>query len=1035
MSGAPKRAWSWVVTDAPSCAPRQLRKAAACAGAPAASTASPMPRRRSALTALGHSEMPAPISNSSGARSSRRTSRPARCSAIAVARPPIPAPTTRARSFMARPYGDRVLARVGDLAGRSGRSYDRHVLFGRDAECAAVEGLIAAAGSSRSGALVVRGEPGVGKSALLGHAVERATGMRVLRGGGIEAESELAFAALHQLVRPVLDRRARLAEPQAAALAGALGLSRDSVGDRFLIGVAVLSLLAEAAEEAPLVCVVDDAQWLDRPSADALTFAARRLDAEGVVLLFAARDGELRRFEGQGLAELTLGRLGAQAAGALLAARARSTLSTEVRDRLVESAAGNPLALIELAALLSAEQLAGHAPLPDPLPESAQLERIYLERARGLPAPAQRLLLLVAADDTGSLATVFDAASALGIRPDALDAAEAADLVRAFHGRVEFRHPLVRSTLYGDAPFAERQAVHRALADVFAGEQDADRRAWHRAAASLGHDDEVADELEQTARRARRRTGFAAAARALERAAALSGDDEARGRRLVAAAQDAWLAGGPEHALALLDRARGLAFDVHVRAGEMHLRGMIELRCGIPAEAATILAAGAAEIAPIAPAKAIEMLVEGAQAASYAGDAAQIVEFGRRASALSGDDDPDRRFTVDVIVGIGSLLAGDTAHGVPLLREALGLAAAFQDPRRLVHAGACAGYLGEEATEHELYGRAVARARETGAVATLPYVLEYLARSEAVDGRYAAAAAHASEGLRLARETGQQNSVCHLLASLALIAALQGRADECRSHAAQALELATARGLGYQAALAAWALARLDLGLGRPAEALVRLTDLAAGGPGESHPFVKLVSAPELVEAAVRASQIGTAQAALALVARCRGLLSAGTAAERHFLEALRRHGESARPFDRARTELVFGEYLRRDGRRKAARAHLRSALDGFERLGAGGWAERAHDELRASGETARKRSPSAIDQLTPQELQITRLVAEGATNKEVAARLFLSPRTIDYHLRKIFTKLGISSRAELIRGSVEGDGRPLAATPEPAGA
>jgi DNA-binding CsgD family transcriptional regulator len=913
------------------------------------------------------------------------------------------------------------------------------VLFGREAECAAVEGLIAAAGSSRSGALVVRGEPGVGKSALLGHAVEQAREMRVLRWSGIEAESELAFAALHQLVRPILESRTQLAEPQAAALAGALGLSRASVEDRFLIGVAVLSLLAEAADEAPLVCVVDDAQWLDRPSADALTFAARRLEAEGVVLLFAARDGELRRFEGQGLPELSLGGLDAEAAGALLAERVPSRLSPGVRDRLVESARGNPLALIELAGLLSAGQLAGRAPLPDPLPHSAQIEQIYLDRARGLPAPAQLLLLLVAADDTGSLATVFDAASALGVEPEALDAAEAAGLVRAFNAKVEFRHPLVRSTIYADATFAQRQAVHRALADVFAGEQDADRRAWHRAAASAGQDDEVADELEQTARRARRTSGFAAAARALERAAELSGDDEARGRRLVAAAQDAWLAGGLDQALGLLERARGLVSDLLVRADLMHLRGTVELRCGVPAEAATILAAGAAEVAPVAPAKAIEMLADAAQAASYAGDAAQIVEFGRRASALAADGDPDRRFTVMVVVGTGNLLAGDTARGAPQLREALGLAADFQDPRRLVHAGACAGYVGEEAAEHELYGRAVARAREIGAVATLPYVLEYLARSESVDGRYAAAAAHATEGLRLARETGQQNSVCHLLASLALIAALQGRADECRAHATHALELATARGLGYQSALAEWALARLDLGLGRPAEALARLAGLAAAGPGEGHPFVKVVSAPELVEAAVRASQTATAEAALseferfahgtatpwalALVARCRGLLAAGVAAERYFLEALRLHGESARPFDRARTELVFGEYLRRDGRRTDARAHLRAALDGFERLGAGAWAERARDELRASGETARKRSPSALDQLTPQEVQITRLVAEGATNKEVAARLFLSPRTIDYHLRKIFTKLGITSRAELIRSSVESDG------------
>jgi DNA-binding CsgD family transcriptional regulator len=907
------------------------------------------------------------------------------------------------------------------------------VLYDREAECAAVEGLIAGAGSSRSGALVVRGDPGFGKSALLGHATEHATGMRVLRAVGIEAESELAFAALHQLVRPILDLLTRLPEPQSSALAGALGLSRVSVQDRFLIGVGVLTLLAEAAEDVPLVCVVDDAQWLDRPSADALTFAARRLEAEGVVLLFAARDGELRRFEAQGLDELCLTRLGTEAAGALLAEHVTGALSTEVQGRLVENAGGNPLALIELVGLLSDDQLAGRAPLPDPLPQSAEIGRVYLERARVLPPAAQTLLLLVAADDTGSLATVLDAAATLGVQPDALEPAEAASLVRAFDGGVEFRHPLVRSTLYRDATFGQRQAAHRALAGVFDGEPDADRRAWHRAAASSGQDDEVAGELEQAARRSRRRSGFAAAARALERAAELSSSDEARGRRLVAAAEDAWLAGGPEQALALLDRADGLVADLRVRADVLHLRGTIGLRCGVPADAATILAAGAAEVSPVAPTKAIEMLVEAAQAASYAGDAAQIVEFGRRASALLDDDDPDERFTVDVIVGIGSLLAGDAASGVPLLREALSLAAGFQDPGRLVHAGACAGYLGEEATEHELYGRAVARARETGAVAMLPYVLEFLARAEAVDGRYAAAAAHASEGLELAHETGQQNSVCHLHASLALIAALRGREDECRSHASAALELATARGLGYQAALADWALARLDLSLGKPEEALVRLAALAAAGPGESHPFVKLVSTPELVEAAVRANETGAAQAALveferfaretappwtlALVARCRGLLSAGGAAERHFKEALRLHGEGARPFDRARTELLFGEFLRRDGRRKEARLHLRAALDAFERLDAAGWAERARVELRASGETARERDPSTADRLTPQEQQIVRFVAEGSTNKQVAAQLFLSPRTIDHHLRNVFLKLGISSRAELIRG------------------
>ena len=418
-----------------------------------------------------------------------------------------------------------------------GRANDRRVLFGREAELAAVEGLIARAGS-RSGTLVVRGEPGVGKSALLGHAIGHATGLRVLRAGGIEAESELAFAGLHQLVHSVLDRVGRLAEPQAAALAAALGLSRASVEDRFLIGVAVLGLLAEAAEEMPLVCVVDDAQWLDRPSADALTFAARRLEAEGVVLLFAARDGEVRRFEAEGLAELRLKVLGTEAAGAPLAQHVTSTLSPEVRDRLVESAGGNPLAPSHRAVRPPECRAAGRTRgLAGPA-SAGRADRARLSRPRTPPAgggaaaaPARR-----GRRHGRLLATVLRAAATLGIEPDALDAAELAGLVRAFDGRIEFGHPLVRSTLYRDATFAQRQAVHQALAAVLDAEQDADRRAWHRAAASPGQDEEVAGELEHAARRARRRSGFAAAGRALERAAELSSDDRGarpppRGRR------------------------------------------------------------------------------------------------------------------------------------------------------------------------------------------------------------------------------------------------------------------------------------------------------------------------------------------------------------------------------------------------------------------------------------------------------------------------------------------------------------------------
>jgi DNA-binding CsgD family transcriptional regulator len=931
--------------------------------------------------------------------------------------------------------------RLGDHASLDHQRYDRPMLYGRDAQCAAVRHLLDDARAGRSGALVVRGEAGFGKSALLEYAAEHADGMCVLRGFGIDSEAELAFAALHQILRPGLDHIERLPAPQAEALAGAFGLAPGSGADRFLISIAVLSVLSEIAEESPVLCLVDDAHWLDQPSADALVFAARRLEAEGVAMLLAAREGELRSFYSPGIPELHLGALGAEPAGALLEERIGDGLAPDVRDKLVATARGIPLLLLELPSLLTAEQLAGEQPLPDPLPLSANLKEAFLERVRRLPDAAQVVLLLAAADD--DLATVTRAASSLGIDASAVDAAEAAGLVRV-EPRILFRHPLVRSAVYDASSFTERQRAHHTLADVLSEEREPDRRAWHLAAALLEPDGHVADELDRLAERARSRSGYATASRALERSAELTADDGARGLRLSRAADDAWLAGRPDRALALLDAAEVVATSASLRAQVLHLRGTIELRCGMPAKALTILAAGAEEVASIDPGKAIEMLVEAGQSASYTGDIAQIIEMGKLAQSLVDHGDPDETFTVDVLVGIGLMLSGETDRAAPLLQEAISLADRFEDPRRLVHAGASAGYLGLGPKEYELYARAVDHARTTGAVSSLPYALEFLAQSEVVEGKHVAATAHASEGLRLARETGQGNSVCHLLALLALITAVQGAEEECRSYAGEALERSSERGLGFQSALAEWALARLDLGMGRPNEAFARLEALCAAGPGTSHPFVKVLAAPDLIEAAVRAGRTEGAQvalarleqfthaaspvSALALVARCRGQLSAGATAQRHFDEALRLHGENDAPFDQARTELVYGEFLRRAGHRKEGRRHLRAALETFERLRAAPWKERALRELRASGERARERDPSTLDRLTAQELQIAQFVATGQTNKEVAARLFLSPRTIDYHLRKIFAKLGISGRAELIRLNLEADARPEAA-------
>jgi AAA ATPase domain len=492
--------------------------------------------------------------------------------------------------------------------------YCQAVLYGRTAECAAVDRLLEDARSGRSGVLVLRGEAGVGKSTLLGYAAERAkggpAGMTVLRAAGVESEVELPFATLHQLLRPLLDRVGRLPEPQAAALHGTFGMAATP-SDRFLLSVGVLSLLAEAAEERPLVCLLDDAQWLDQASADALVFVARRLAAEGIVLLFAARDPEVRRFDAAGLPELQLAGLEDAAAADLLAARSQA-MAAAVRDRLLRAAAGNPLALVELPAMLEPAQLDGRAPLPDPLPVGARVERAFADRIERLPPATQATLLVVAADDTGEVATALRAGRLLELDGLALGPAEAAGLVRVAGGRVEFRHPLVRSAVYRNAGFAERRAVHLALAESMDGADDADRRAWHRAAVAVGPDEPVAAELERSAERAQARGGYAAAAAALERAAELTGEETARAGRLAAGANAAWLAGRPDWALGLLDRAAGAAPPPPLRAGLAQLRGHIELFCGSPADAHRILADGAAGIAGADPEQAALLLAEAA---------------------------------------------------------------------------------------------------------------------------------------------------------------------------------------------------------------------------------------------------------------------------------------------------------------------------------------------------------------------------------------------------------------------------------------
>ncbi|MFC7532042.1 ATP-binding protein [Actinoplanes sp. GCM10030250] len=901
------------------------------------------------------------------------------------------------------------------------------MLHGRQRECALVDEMLASAGRRRSGVLVVRGEAGIGKSALLGYAAEHAGDMRVLRGTGIESESEFGFAAVHQLLRPVGDLFDAVPARLGAALRGAFGTGPAGGEDRFLISLAVLSVLAEAAEERPLLCLVDDAHWLDGASAGALTFAARRLDAEGVVLLFAARD----HFAAPGLPELRLTGLDAEAAGALLAERSGVGLPAGVRDSLVASTAGNPLGLLELPESLSVDQLAGREPLPERLPVSAEVEQVFLDRVRRQGQPAQTLLLLAAAEDSGELGVLLRAAEALGVPAAALDAAEKAGLVRVDGRTLEFCHPLVRTAVYRGATFWQRRDARHALAAACEG--DADRRAWHLAAAALGPDEAIAAELHRSAGRARQRGGHAAAASAYERSATLTADPGRRGERLLDAAEAAWQGGLTGRATALLDQARPLTGTPLLRGRADHLRGSIEGTCGEVTSAYAILVGGAEPIAQIDPVRAARMLTEAGQAAWLAGDLPGLHRVARLLSTLPVPDDAVP-LSAHLVLGFDNLLSGDTAAAVIHLRDAAGRAAHSSDPRALMLSAAGAVFLGDDAVAIGLFTAAVARTRSAGAAAVLPALLAPLSSLEAWTGRYSAATANATEGLRVAVETGQDNPAAHLRSVLAWIAAAQGQEEQCRGYAAAAHAHALGHRIGPAAGIASWALALLDLGAGRPESAADRLEALAAAGPGESHPVVRVFSAADLVEAAVRSDRPAVAARALsgleswaattgsawgrALVARCHGLVIDPS----HFEEALELHRHGGRPFDAARTALLYGENLRRRRRRNDARVHLRAACETFDRLGLPGWSELARDELRATGETARKREPGTLQQLTPQEVLIVRIVGEGATNREVAAQLFLSPRTVDYHLRKVFTKLDVSSRADLIRLVAQSD-------------
>jgi DNA-binding CsgD family transcriptional regulator len=913
-------------------------------------------------------------------------------------------------------------------------------LLGRRGECEVLDRLLGAVRAGASRALVVCGEPGVGKTALLDYLAGRASGCRVAAAAGVESEMELAFAGLHQLLAPMLDRLGRLPGPQRDALRTAFGMSAGPAPDRFLVGLAVLGLLSEVAGERPLVCVVDDAQWLDHASAQVLAFVARRLGAESVGLVFAARvpAGDLA-----GLPELVVGGLRDDDARALLGSALTGPLDARVRDQFVAETRGNPLALLELPRGLTAEQLAGGFGLPGALALPGRIEESFRRRVDALPAQARRLLLLAAAEPGGDPALVWRAAGRLGIGAAAAGPAADAGLAE-FGGRVLFRHPLARSAAYRSASAREKQQVHRALAEATDPAIDPDRRAWHRAHAAPGPDEDVAAELERSAGRAQARGGMAAAAAFLERATVLTPDPARRAGRALAAAQAKHYAGALDAALGLLVAAGARPPDALRAAQAEHLRGQIafDQQRGT---AAALLVGAARLLGSLSPSLARQAHLEALAAAMWAGDLGRPGGVREAAeAALAAPPAPDPPRAADVVLDAFALrFTRGYAAAVPALTRALELLVALDSgPGQARHWLWLAGARGASClipaelwdfeSCHALAAGQAQAARDTGAFVYLQFALNHLATADLLAGELAAAAELLDEDQLIADATGNPPVAIATM----MLAAWRGQEREAAALIEATAAAATARGVGMLADFADHASAVLYNGLGRhdaARDAARRAFEHDQLGFG---PFI----VPELAEAASRTGDAALVRAALewlsertrvtptawalGIQARLTALLSQGEPAERLYRESIDRLGRTRVRIELARAHLLYGEWLRRENRRVDAREQLRAACQMLEAMGAGGFAERARRELLATGQTVRKRAPQAAgppagetsSALTTQEAQVARLACDGLSNPQISTRLFISPRTVQYHLRKVFTKLGITSRGQLHR-------------------
>ena len=876
-------------------------------------------------------------------------------------------------------------------------------------------------GESRS--LVVRGEAGIGKTALLEYLIESASDLTIIRAVGVESEMELAYASLHQLCGPLLGRLPRLPLPQREALEIVFGRSAGGAPDRFLVGLGVLSLLSEVGEERALLCAVDDAQWLDQASALTLAFVARRLRADPVGIVFAAREpGE----ELEHLPELALQGVRNGDARALLSSAVRFRLDERVRERIIAETRGNPLALLELPRGLTATQLAGGFGLLGAEGLPGRIEETFVRRLGGLSDDAQRLLLLAAAEPLGDPLLVWRAAERLGIGSAAAGGAEAEGLL-AIGGRVTFRHPLARSAVYRSASLQERRAVHLALAEATDREVDPDRRAWHLAAAASGPDEGIALELERSAGRAQARGGLAATAAFLERAVELTEDPARRPERAFAAAEANLQAGVFDAALSLVARAEAGPLDEVQRARADLLRGHVAFASGLRQDAPPLLLEAARRLEPLDLSLARETYLTAWGAAIFAGPAGGevLLEICRAVRALPPLRSAPRPLDV-LLDGLALLTTDGRAAAAATLQQAAESLTSIpvEDVLRWGWAatGASNAVWDEKATR-AIAARQVRLVRDAGALAELPIHLATLGLISAWIGDFAGAASLIEESDSVAAATGSPIAPYTLLR----LRSLQGSEAEASTLIAGAIERDAAGGQGLAAAWAQWAAAVLYNGLGRYEEAASAAVEATSNN---FEPWVSMWALYELVEAAARAGNRELASDALerleeathpcgtdfalGIEARSRALLSEGETAERLYREAIERLDRTLLRPELARAHLLYGEWLRREGRRVNAREHLHAAHDMLTAIGMEAFAERARRELLATGEKVRKRTVETRDELTAQERQIARLARDGVSNSEIAARLFLSPRTVEWHLRNVFSKLGIRSRYEL---------------------